>query len=109
MDRRQWLKAASFSALFSGTVGCAGGVSLQQSAASAAALPDWPKQIQRIAFGSCLDQNKAQPIWTPILAAKPDLFIFGGDNVYASRQPWLLTNLENAYATQAAQAGFATP
>jgi alkaline phosphatase D len=106
MDRRQWLKAASFSALFSGAVGCAESVSLKQSVASAA-LPDWPKQIQRIAFGSCLDQNKAQPIWAPILASKPDLFIFGGDNVYASRQPWLLANLESAYATQAAQAGFA--
>ncbi len=69
--------------------------------------PAWPATVQKIIFGSCIDQNKPQPIWQTILAAKPDLFIFGGDNVYASRQPWQLQNLNNAYATQAAQPGFA--
>ncbi len=69
--------------------------------------PAWPTQLKKIAFGSCIDQNKAQPIWQPILAEKPDLFIFGGDNVYASTQPWQLSRLEKAYATQAAQPGFA--
>jgi alkaline phosphatase D len=67
----------------------------------------WPAQLQKIIFGSCIDQRKPQPIWQSILAAKPDLFIFGGDNVYASSQPWQLENLENAYAAQAAQPGFA--
>jgi alkaline phosphatase D len=66
-----------------------------------------PQKIQRIAFGSCIDQNKPQPIWRAILASKPDLFIFGGDNVYASRPPWHLDQLQKAYATQAAQEGFA--
>jgi alkaline phosphatase D len=61
----------------------------------------------RIAFGSCIDQNKPQPIWSTILAAKPDLFIFGGDNVYASDQPFSLDKLEKAYATLAANPGFA--
>ena len=39
--------------------------------------------IDRIVFGSCNHQDKPQPIWTPILAEHPDLFIFLGDNVYA--------------------------
>lgn len=36
-----------------------------------------------IVFASCNDQNRAQPLWTPILENKPDLFIWGGDNIYA--------------------------
>jgi alkaline phosphatase D len=61
----------------------------------------------RIAFGSCIDQNKPQPIWDTILASKPDMFLFGGDNVYASDQPFSLPKLEKAYATLAANPGFA--
>lgn len=40
------------------------------------------QNIQRIAFGSCSHQDKAQPIWTEVLDADPDLFIFLGDNIY---------------------------
>ncbi|MDQ7051081.1 MAG: hypothetical protein Q9M92_16745 [Enterobacterales bacterium] len=36
----------------------------------------------KIGFGSCANQNKAQPIWSTILAHKPSLFISMGDNVY---------------------------
>ena len=36
-----------------------------------------------IAFGSCLRQWKAQPIWQGITALKPETFIFLGDNVYS--------------------------
>ena len=38
--------------------------------------------LSRIAFGSCADQVKPQPIWDAILAYQPELFIFAGDNVY---------------------------
>jgi alkaline phosphatase D len=38
--------------------------------------------IQRIAFGSCVHQDKPQPIWDGVLAAKPDLFLLIGDAVY---------------------------
>ncbi|MBC7377147.1 MAG: alkaline phosphatase family protein [Burkholderiaceae bacterium] len=37
----------------------------------------------RIAFGSCARQDKPQPIWRAIAAARPDLFVFLGDNFYA--------------------------
>ncbi|MFN3682364.1 MAG: alkaline phosphatase D family protein [Fimbriimonadaceae bacterium] len=40
--------------------------------------------IRRIALGSCADQDRPQPIWDAVLAAKPDVFLFLGDNVYAS-------------------------
>ena len=37
-----------------------------------------------IAFGSCANQDMAQPIWSVIAKHNPDLFIFDGDVVYAS-------------------------
>ncbi|WP_262690642.1 alkaline phosphatase D family protein [Kordiimonas aestuarii] len=38
--------------------------------------------VSRILFGSCANQDKPQPIWEPINALDPDLFIFLGDNIY---------------------------
>ncbi|MFZ4742762.1 MAG: alkaline phosphatase D family protein [Limnohabitans sp.] len=111
MDRRTLLHAVSAAALASSLPSCAvpvqgpalPGAGLQDNSA----LPPWPARLTQIAFGSCIDQKKAQPIWDAILAGRPDLFIFGGDTVYASTQPWLLDNLQKAYSTQAAQPGFA--
>ena len=40
-------------------------------------------EINSLAFGSCLRQNKPVPIFDAIVSAKPDIFIFMGDNVYA--------------------------
>lgn len=40
--------------------------------------------LRRVALGSCADQDKPQPVWDRVLAAKPDVFLFLGDNVYAS-------------------------
>lgn len=63
------------------------------SAARAHAAADAPlrfpdRPVSRIAFGSCADQSKDQPIWDAILAARPDLFVFLGDNIYAdTRDP----------------------
>jgi len=52
-----------------------------------------------IAFGSCADQNRQQPIWNTVAEHKPDLFIFMGDNVYIdSSDPIKMTN---AYQTLA--------
>ena len=44
---------------------------------------DFSKTPTKIAFGSCADQDKPQPLWTLIEKQKPDLFLFMGDNVYA--------------------------
>ncbi|MES3037517.1 MAG: alkaline phosphatase D family protein [Bdellovibrionota bacterium] len=45
---------------------------------------DYTVPPARIAFGSCADQDKPQPIWTAILKEEPDMYIAAGDNVYAS-------------------------
>lgn len=39
--------------------------------------------LKRIAFGSCNNQNDSQPLWKDIVAQNPDLWIWGGDNIYA--------------------------
>ena len=39
--------------------------------------------LSRIAFGSCANENRPQPIWDAIGRLDPQLFIFTGDNVYA--------------------------
>lgn len=51
-----------------------------------------------IAFGSCNRQNLPQPLWDPILQNRPDVFIWGGDNVYADTDD--MEKLENDYSIQ---------
>lgn len=46
---------------------------------------DTSKSITTFGFGSCNDQNLAQPLWKLIKARSPQLFIMMGDNVYASK------------------------
>ena len=41
-----------------------------------------PAPLTRIAFGSCADEEKPQPIWGAVMAYRPELFLFTGDNVY---------------------------
>ncbi len=47
------------------------------------AVPCEAEPITRVALGSCADQDKPQPIWEAIVAQRPQLFLFLGDNVYA--------------------------
>ena len=39
--------------------------------------------LSRIAFGSCATQERPQPIWTSVLASRPQLLLLLGDNIYA--------------------------
>jgi alkaline phosphatase D len=59
--------------------------------------------LERIAFGSCLHQSQPQPIWRPVIEAKPQLFLMLGDNVYGDVSDASLKELKAAYALQAAQ------
>jgi len=61
--------------------------------------------LSRIAFGSCANERRPQPIWDAINEMKPQLFIFTGDNVYAdSGRPEIL---KRAYDSLGAIPGFA--
>ena len=44
---------------------------------------DDPKVVTKIAFGSCVDQDKPVPVFDTMAATKPDLLLLLGDNVYA--------------------------
>jgi alkaline phosphatase D len=72
------------------------------SGLAVAAEPTGP--ASRIAFGSCAHQDKPQPIWDSIVAAKPDLFLMIGDAIYADVPKG--TKMHEAYAKLAAQPGF---
>ncbi|MCE9563038.1 MAG: alkaline phosphatase family protein [Planctomycetes bacterium] len=47
------------------------------------AQADDPKLLTKIAFGSCVDQDKPVPIFDTMAAAKPELLLLLGDNIYA--------------------------
>lgn len=77
------------------------------SLAPASALSQGRTPLSRIAFGSCANQTMAQPIWEPILAYRPDLFIFAGDNVYGDFSGSDAANLKRAYDGARQIAGYA--
>ena len=91
MKRRQVIPAAA--------------VILHAASFGAAAQPS--SDVWRLSVGSCANQKLPQPIWQTILAERPNIHIFGGDNVYASERPWSLAQLQEAYALAAQQSGMA--
>ena len=60
--------------------------------------------LSRIAFGSCAEQQRPQPIWEAIVAAEPQRFIFLGDNIYGDTQD--MTVLRDKYQLLAEVPGF---
>lgn len=63
--------------------------------------------LNRIGFGSCLDQRFPQPIWSAVLKAKPQLFMMIGDNVYGDIKSPDAKELAEAYRRQLAHPEFA--
>ena len=59
-----------------------------------------PKVITTIAFGSCSDQKRPQPLWDDIVAQKPDLWVWLGDNIYGDSES--MDTLRAKYAQQKA-------
>ncbi|WP_373521130.1 alkaline phosphatase D family protein [Aquiflexum sp.] len=60
--------------------------------------------INSIAFGSCNKHDLPQPLWKPILADKPDIFVWLGDNVYGDTHNMDL--LRAKYEAQDTVAGY---
>jgi alkaline phosphatase D len=75
-------------------------------AAVPAAAQQEPPPLTRIAFGSCADQELPQPIWDAVLAYRPELFIFAGDNIYGDVNSPELAELKRAYAAAASIEGY---
>jgi alkaline phosphatase D len=55
-------------------------------AATVIVRADEKRTLRHIAFGSCARQDKPQPIWDAVVAAKPDIFLSLGDNIYGDTQ-----------------------
>ncbi|MDP3760988.1 MAG: alkaline phosphatase D family protein [Ramlibacter sp.] len=82
-----------------------GGAAALGALAGCAGLPvQAAAPLRRIGFASCIDQRKPQPIWDTLLAERPDLVIFGGDNAYPDL-PYSLARLRQAYAAAAEPGG----
>lgn len=60
--------------------------------------------ISKIAFGSCAQQDKPQPILDTALAQRPDVFVWLGDNIYGDTKDMQV--LKNKYAQLAAKPEF---
>ncbi|MSR60623.1 MAG: alkaline phosphatase family protein [Planctomycetaceae bacterium] len=63
-----------------------------------------PQLLRRIAFGSCAEQFKSQPIWDAVVEQRPDLFLFLGDNIYADTED--MSVMQAKYAQLGAQPGY---
>lgn len=73
-------------------------------AIAATPLPASDAELTRIAFGSCSKETQPQPIWSAVLAAKPELFVFLGDNIYGDTRD--MDVLRGKYVKLAAIDGF---
>ncbi len=60
--------------------------------------------LHRIAFGSCAHQDRPQPIWDAVVVAKPNLFLFIGDNIYGDTKDMKV--LRDKYQQLAAVPGY---
>ena len=67
------------------------------SAATAGVASAQQRPLSRISFGSCAHQDFPQPIWDAILHYRPDLHVFGGDNVYGDSRDTEMKPLKAAY------------
>lgn len=61
--------------------------------------------LRRIGFASCIHQNGPQALMEHLAGEPFDLFLFGGDNVYAPR-PYAREKLRAAYARAAGAEGY---
>ena len=57
--------------------------------------------LQSIAFGSCNKQTKSQEIWEDVLANRPQLWVWLGDNIYADTKD--MNELKRMYDSQKKQ------
>lgn len=61
-------------------------------------------ETTRIAFGSCIHQDKPTPALNAVVARKPDAFVFLGDNIYGDTTD--MATLKKKYEKQGAKPEF---
>lgn len=68
-------------------------------------LPAAEQPLSRILFGSCIKQDRPAPILKTIVAERPEMFIFLGDNIYGDTADMKV--LQGKYERLAGLPGFA--
>lgn len=63
------------------------------------------RPVTRIALGSCIRQNRPQPIWEAVSGFHPDLLLLLGDTIYGDTED--MAELRAKYDALAANPGFA--
>ncbi|UHG91421.1 alkaline phosphatase D family protein [Spirosoma oryzicola] len=82
------------------TFGLIGSLALAGCRSSKLSTVTDQKPATTIAFGSCSRQSLPQPLWDDIVAQKPDVWIWLGDNIYGDSQS--MDTLRAKYAVQKA-------
>lgn len=77
------------------------------AALDVAAMPPAEAALDVIAVGSCLHQSRPQPILRDVIAARPQLMLMIGDNVYGDVKGPEVRELSAAYTAQARRPEFA--
>jgi alkaline phosphatase D len=54
-----------------------------QGAHAQSTQSDTEEPLTKLAFGSCSDPDLSQPLWSAINAFAPNVWLWGGDIVYA--------------------------
>ncbi len=79
-------------------------LSLAAGLLSSATISQAEKPLSVIAFGSCLQEKRPQPIWEGVLSTKPDLFVLLGDNIYGDTRD--MAKLKAKWSVFAEKPGF---
>lgn len=79
------------------------GTSEKQEATSSTETSDFDFIVS---FGSCNKQNNPQPLWEVIAEQNPDIFIWGGDNIYADTE--VMDKMKADYETQLKNPNYAS-
>ena len=77
----------------------------QEAAVRSIPVTNGQREVFVVAFGSCNKHDKPNPFWDDILTLQPDLFIWGGDIVYADSDD--ITKIEATYRAQLLVPGYA--
>ncbi|WP_425657838.1 alkaline phosphatase D family protein [Tenacibaculum ascidiaceicola] len=67
-------------------------------------LSSFSQETFTIAFGSCNNQRLNNPFWEDILSLSPDIWIWGGDNIYADTNN--MRKMKRMYKTQKKVKGY---
>ena len=68
------------------TLGVLGGLALSGCHSTRPTRSAPAASVTTIAFGSCSDQKRPQPLWDDIVAQKPDVWVWLGDNIYGDSE-----------------------